>query len=220
MSQLPCLLPSSVMTPYTGGHTVTYGGYILELCPDHPKANMYGFVAQQRLVMERHMGRYLQAGEIVHHKNQNKIDNWPDNLQVCTRSEHQAIHQHLRRLAGTDRCPLSEQTVSEALRKAGSLSGAAQILKCHTQTLRNRFLDICTPYIRRRPTKIDDPVSIQKILDVAHNDKKGYREVAKETGISYRTVQRICERNGIAWKKKSRKGETHKTYRKKPIQNR
>src|SRR5678815_4764825 len=45
-----------------------------------------------RVVMELVIGRKLTRDEIVHHKNGNKLDNRPDNLEITTRSEHRTKH--------------------------------------------------------------------------------------------------------------------------------
>ena len=205
-------LPPSVLRPYTGGHTVAYGGYIFELCPDHPKANPFGFVPQHRLVVERRLGRYLAPGQQVHHFDENKLNNDPSNLEVLTRSEHMRHHRKMDH--AKTHTPLTHDLVMEQLR-LGGLKAAAKALGVHSDTIRNNYPDLVAPYKRRSPTKIDDPLAIAKILAVAPNDKAGYREVAKATGISYRTCQRICEQNGIPWARKSRKGEVHRTYRRK-----
>lgn len=47
---------------------------------------------QHRVVMERVLGRPLEKGEIVHHKDGNKKNNNPDNLEVMTQSEHARLH--------------------------------------------------------------------------------------------------------------------------------
>jgi hypothetical protein len=207
MNQKQLPLPPSVLFPYTGGHTSIDGGYIFELCPDHPKANQWVFVPQHRLVVERKLGHYLPPGFDMHHKDRVKTNNDPDNLEVLTRSEHMKRHREEKRLMS--KAPLVEDDVRAALQAVG-LKKAAALLGVHQQTLRNRFPDLVAPYKRRSPTRIDDPVAVEKVLSVVPNDKKGYRDVALETGFSYSTVWRICERNGVPWLRKSKKGEKHR----------
>lgn len=48
-----------------------------------------------RYVMEQHIGRKLLPSEIVHHINEDKLDNRIDNLQIVTISEHNRIHGFL-----------------------------------------------------------------------------------------------------------------------------
>lgn len=46
-----------------------------------------------RKVMEEKLGRELTPDEIVHHKDENKLNNHPDNLELMTRAEHLAHHR-------------------------------------------------------------------------------------------------------------------------------
>lgn len=48
---------------------------------------------QHRIVMEKKIGRKLTSEEIVHHKDENKLNNHPDNLEIMTRAEHIKHHQ-------------------------------------------------------------------------------------------------------------------------------
>jgi hypothetical protein len=78
---------------WNGGRPVTESGYVLFYCPDHPKPKFGSYVYEHRLVMEKHLGRYLKPSEIVHHKNQIKTDNRVENLQLFkSHREHSAFH--------------------------------------------------------------------------------------------------------------------------------
>lgn len=46
-----------------------------------------------RHIMEELLGRKLGPNEIVHHKDGNKLNNDPSNLEVMSRSEHARLHQ-------------------------------------------------------------------------------------------------------------------------------
>ena len=45
-----------------------------------------------RVVAEEMLGRALLPGEIVHHKDGDKWNNAPENLEVMTQAEHARIH--------------------------------------------------------------------------------------------------------------------------------
>lgn len=49
--------------------------------------------AEHVLVAEQILGRTLKTNEVVHHKNRDKLDNRPCNLEVMTRAEHINLHR-------------------------------------------------------------------------------------------------------------------------------
>lgn len=78
---------------WKGGRIKTTDGYIVAHAPHHPNSDSKGYVFEHRLVMEKHLGRYLSGVEVVHHKNSVKDDNRLANLQLfASASEHRKFH--------------------------------------------------------------------------------------------------------------------------------
>lgn len=79
---------------YKGGRRVMKGGYIGIYMPDHPQSNIDGLVAEHRLVVEKHIGRFLTESEIVHHDDGIRSNNAIENLTLCeSQSEHMKLHR-------------------------------------------------------------------------------------------------------------------------------
>lgn len=68
------------------------GGYIWVYAPEHPRANRAHEVPKHTLVMERHLGRYLEDDEVVHHINHIRDDNRIENLELMNVSDHLRMH--------------------------------------------------------------------------------------------------------------------------------
>jgi hypothetical protein len=77
---------------WKGGKYLDSYGYYKVWAPTHPFKDYWGYVFEHRLVMEKHIGRYLPRDKLVHHINEIKTDNRIENLQVMTRIEHSKYH--------------------------------------------------------------------------------------------------------------------------------
>lgn len=95
---------------YRDGRRKDSLGYIRILCHGHPAADMWGYVLEHRLVMEKYLGRYLGTNEDVHHLNGDKSDNRIENLQLVSHSEHLRLEVNGRRDLVTGRFIRSDVT--------------------------------------------------------------------------------------------------------------
>ena len=68
-------------------------GYFLVLKPKHPFCDGRGYIRKHRLIVEKHLGRYLKSTEDCHHINEIKNDNRPKNLMAfINNSAHTRFH--------------------------------------------------------------------------------------------------------------------------------
>lgn len=73
---------------WKGGRVLSVYGYVLIYAPHHPN-NFSNYYFEHRIVMEKHLGRYLNKKEVVHHINAIKTDNRLINLKLFKSSgEH------------------------------------------------------------------------------------------------------------------------------------
>jgi hypothetical protein len=79
------------------GEYIDRWGYKMIRAPERLSRNPY--TPEHILVAEKKIGRQIVRGEHVHHLNGNKSDNSPENLLVCTASQHRILHRQLEELA-------------------------------------------------------------------------------------------------------------------------
>lgn len=72
---------------YVSGKIVDLDGYVLIPSSDPSRKRIdriHGRSLEHRVVVENQLGRRLERLEVVHHKNSCKIDNRPENLELCS----------------------------------------------------------------------------------------------------------------------------------------
>jgi len=96
---------------WNNGKSRTSNGYIDIKMPEHPFATKRGHVSEHRLIMEKHIGRYLEPNEEVHHLNGIRDDNKIENLVILKKGQHTSLHHK-----GKKCHPNSKMTREKALK--------------------------------------------------------------------------------------------------------
>ena len=80
---------------YKNHKIVMRHGYASVYLPEHPRAYKDGMVYVHILVAEEKLGRLLKSGECIHHIDECKTNNNPENLMVfASNSDHTAYHKY------------------------------------------------------------------------------------------------------------------------------
>jgi hypothetical protein len=78
---------------WKGGVRIDRDGYIRTYDPNHPWPRRGGYVLEHVRLMELLIGRRIRRGEVVHHKDGNKLNNNTSNLELLLASDHSRLHR-------------------------------------------------------------------------------------------------------------------------------
>lgn len=111
----PNYLNRGESNPLHRGYRREHAGYYYVYVPEHPfcEPTMSGRIREHRLVAEQHHlteensvtidgVRYLSPEFDVHHKDENKLNNDPANLEILSRAAHTTLHNNTHEII---RCP-------------------------------------------------------------------------------------------------------------------
>ena len=141
---------------WKGGITVSTKGYTYVCMPDHPRAMQSGYVKRADVIAEKMLGRTLRAGEIVHHKNGNKQDDNPENLEVlASTAEHTRLYGWRRPHANATRSRQPDHPCNRryawlpdaellAMRRRMTLRQLAKVFNCSFKAIDHRITKCCS----------------------------------------------------------------------------
>ncbi len=119
---------------YKGGH-ITGSGY--KVISRIGKSNLY----EHRVVAEQMIRRPLLPGEVVHHKDGNRLNNSPDNLQVMTASEHAKIESKLKNQRIHSINPETIEAARILYGLGWKVAHIARALRCESRTIKGMLVD-------------------------------------------------------------------------------
>lgn len=79
------------------GSITSHGYKIIYVGKNHHLSNANGYAYEHRLIAEIKIGRPLEPNEHVHHIDEIKLNNSPDNLEVVNLSEHRFRHRKIEK---------------------------------------------------------------------------------------------------------------------------
>lgn len=84
--------------PHWKGGQIKHQNRILIQTPEHPRNNN-GYILRVILIVEKVLGKRLPIGAVIHHINENSMNDDNSNLIVCeNRAYHNLLHLRMRAL--------------------------------------------------------------------------------------------------------------------------
>ncbi len=183
---------------------VKSNGYYAVYIPEHPYAFGRGYVYEHRLVVEKQIGRHLMPSEIVHHKDGNKRNNHPDNLELFSsiaehKSEHRTNHSKIKRLPGEhnvtvecacgcgEKLPKYDKYGRE--KKYFNSGCAARHRRITRQNRQAEEMVLCACGCGTEMRKYDQYGRVRKFISGHnHTEIPNKTELAKDAGLSFATI--------------------------------
>lgn len=185
--------------------------YMVVYLPSHHLAKKDGYVYVHRLVAEKILGRPLEEGETVHHKDENKLNNSPDNLMIFrSNADHSAFHKGYKAICANKvwYCPDLESGVRKVAKKYSTSKKSYKYFKilcpkCHKNYMAysSKMCDQCRKEQlkeefennQNRPTK-------DELLNLIMNYP--FVKIGKMFGVSDNAVRRWCKKYELPFKRK------------------
>lgn len=91
--------------------------------PDHPRAATNGYVLRAIVAFEAYSGETVEPGFLVHHKDENRLNDSHENLEKLSHSRHQLIHKGSDVYLVCEKCgvefPVKKWRIDQRIRETG-----------------------------------------------------------------------------------------------------
>lgn len=162
------------------------GQYEYRIVPGHPRANTDNAVYLHVLIAEEKLGRYLLPQEVVHHIDENKTNNNPDNLMVFyTKADHTSFHQHDCNMDTVELLPCGSW-ISKSIATRCPICGNP---KSHqAKTCRD-----CYEPTNNYSKKISNKPTKEELFNILQQVQGNFTEVGRQYGVTDNAVRKWCK---------------------------
>lgn len=189
---------------WKGGRSTTGNGYMMVLAPGHKYASQRGYVLEHRYVMEKHIGRYLEPHEHVHHINGNKLDNRIENLVVISHLQH--IRNHVGPKGAKWQLLDDEKWMEEQLNNGRNNRQIGKTIGCSEFAVAASFERLGIKAIRHGPQKVKFKELRDKQWIKEKSATMSQTEIARLLGCDRELVRKFQKAHGIVSYFKSKPG--------------
>ena len=155
--------------------------------PGHPTANADGWMKEHRYIAEKKLGRLLNKEEVVHHIDENKFNNDPNNLIVFKSiADHSAFHKGCEAILDGDVYWCPDKNIEKKLCTC-----------CNKKYIENnsRMCVECSNLLQR---KVDRPEKYE-LLELIKS--KTFVEIGKIYGVSDNAIRKWCKNYNLPYRK-------------------
>lgn len=165
--------------------------------PNHPNARSNGTILEHRYIAEQKLGRYLTSDEVVHHVDENKRNNNPDNLIVFrTAADHSRYHKIgiLKEMEdGTYICPIPEERIRQCPYCKKYFISSSDFLRIHCSN-ECRIKDDNERFENREDRP--DKETLSKLIY-----STPFTKIAEMYNVSDNAVRRWCKKYDLPYRK-------------------
>lgn len=171
-------------------------GYYRYHIPDHHLADKNGNVYEHMIMAETMLGRELKDGEVVHHKDRNRLNNSIDNLMVFkTNADHAAYHSGDEIYKDGD-VYIAIKKKRMPSKKSGKYYYIINCPICGCEMASTAKM--CINCRKKESSKNIPPK--EKLIEILKNNS--FLAAGKIFGVSDNAVRKWCKKYGIPYKKK------------------
>ena len=163
-------------------------GYIEVYMPQHPNARANGVILEHRYVAGQKIGRLLKPEEVVHHLDEDRSNNDPNNLIVFkTQADHTAFHQGCEAILDGDVYWCPDKSYGKVLCPT-----------CNENYMwtQSAMCDKCSHIKQRR---VERP-SKDKLLELIKTTS--FVQIGKMYGVSDNAIRKWCRSYELPYKQK------------------